>query len=288
MRLLLQLLRLLSYLPWRWQLGVGGLLGDLMWIVLPRRRHIVAVNLQLALPELTPTERAALLRESFRNAGRALIESAISWWWPDERLQPLLHWHGLTHLQQAQQSGRPIILLTGHFTSYEIGSRALSSRLPFHFLYKEQRNNPYLEQMTLRYRHRHYLGAIKHHDMRTMVKVLKRGEHCWYAPDQDFGHRHSVFADFMGVPTATVTALSRLARLSGAVVLPYVPLRSATGYDIYIDAPLDNFPTADEVVNAAQINHFLSRYVSRQPAHYLWLHRRFRSRPNGADSPYES
>lgn len=285
--LLLLLLRLLVLLPWRGQMALGAGVGAVMAVTMRRRRQVVAINLRLAFPDWSEAARQRLLRHHFYNSGRAILESAMSWWLSNRRLDGLIEWHGLDHLHAALAEGRGIILLSGHFTPFELAGRALTRQLPFYFLYKEQRKNPLLQRLTEQWRSRYYQGAIGHHDLRAMVKVLRQRHHCWYAPDQDFGLKQSCFAPFMGVETATLTTPSRLAELGRAVVLPYFPLRTATGYQIHILPPLQPFPSGDVVADATQINALIESFVRRDPAQYLWLHRRFRTRPEGAPSPYD-
>ncbi len=282
------LLRLLTLLPYRTQMAIGAGIGRVMRRIMASRRHVVEVNLQLAFPDLTPASRMALLREHFDNAGRAVLESALSWWGSDERLAHLAHIHGLEHLKAAAAEGKGVILLSAHFTCFEMGARLLARHHPFQFLYKPQRKNPLFEAYTTRLRLRHYLRAVAHRDLRGMARGLKDQLTCWYLPDQDFGRKNSVFAPFMGVPTATVTATSRLVSMTGARVVPYFPLRreDGSGYDIHILEPLESFPSGDDLADATRINALVETFVRRAPAQYLWLHKRFKTRPEGEADVY--
>ena len=285
----LGLLRLLALLPHRSRMGFGGALGGLMYYLLQGRRRVATVNVNLAFPALAEPRRAALVREHFCNAGRAILESAASWWGSDRSLLPLAHLYGGEHLEQAIAAGKGVVLLSAHFTCFELGGRLLAMRYPFCVLYKPQRKNPLFESLTTSLRLGHYRDALHHRDMRGMVRALRRGEACWYLPDQDIGRRHSVFAPFMGVATSTVTATARLARMSGARVVPYFPLRrdDGRGYDIHILPALEGFPSGDDVADASRINALVEEYVRRAPAQYLWLHKRFKTRPEGELNPYE-
>jgi KDO2-lipid IV(A) lauroyltransferase len=283
----LGLLRLFTLLPHRRLMVLGGLLGDLIYWLMESRRHVVTTNIDLCFPQLSDGERATMVREHFRNAGRAIFESTLSWWAPDARLRPLAHIHGLQHLEEAAADGKGVILLSAHFTCFELGARLLAMHHPFQFLYKPQRNNPLFEAYTTRLRLRHYLSAVSHRDLRGMAKGLKRKLTCWYLPDQDFGDKNSVFVPFMGIPTATVTATSRLAALTGARVVPYFPIRrEQDGYDIYILPAFDHFPSGDDADDAARYNALLEEYVRQAPAQYLWLHKRFKTRPRGEPRVY--
>lgn len=284
----LGLLRLITLLPYPLLMQIGAGIGWLMRQLMGCRRQIVATNLALAFPERTEAERQQLLNEQFRNGGRAIIESALSWWGSEERLQRLTHIEGLQHLQQAAAQGKGVILLSGHFTCFELGGRLLARHHPFQFIYKAQRKNPLFEHYTTSVRLRHYLRAVTHHDTRGMLRGLKQRLSCWYLPDQDFGPHHSLFVPFMGVETATITATSRMARMTGAIVVPYYPLRrdDGTGYDIHILPPLEGFPSHSEAEDCRRLNQILEQFVVRAPAQYLWLHRRFRTRPPGEAGIY--
>ncbi|MCW8983610.1 MAG: LpxL/LpxP family Kdo(2)-lipid IV(A) lauroyl/palmitoleoyl acyltransferase [Gammaproteobacteria bacterium] len=285
----LGLLRLVVLLPYPIMMWLGGLLGQLMYGLMRCRRSVAATNIDMAFPQLSEPERKALIVEHFRNSGRTIIESALSWWGKKERLNKLAHIHNLEYLTEAAAKGKGVVLLSAHFTSFEIAARLLTDRHPLQFLYKEQKGNPLFESYTT-YRRLHYFArAITHHDLRGMIRGLKEKLTCWYLPDQDFGTNQSLFAPFMGVSTSTITTTSRIARMSGAVVVPYFPLRrhDGSGYDIHILPPLENFPSGDELADASLINQLIETYVKQEPAQYLWMHRRFRTRPDNAPSPYE-
>jgi KDO2-lipid IV(A) lauroyltransferase len=259
-----------------------------MYRMMRCRRSIARTNITMAFPELSERAQKRLLIEHFDNAGRTIVESALSWWGSRERLEKLGHIHNLDYLTEAAARGKGVVLLSAHMTSFEIAIRLLSDQHPLQVLYKEQKGNPLFERYTTYRRLHYYIRAITHHDLRGMIRGLKEGLTCWYLPDQDFGTNQSVFAPFMGVPTSTITTTARLARMSGAVVVPYFPLRrhDGSGYDIHILPPLENFPSGNEVLDATTVNQLIESYVRQEPAQYLWMHRRFRTRPDNAPSPY--
>lgn len=284
----LGLLYLLQRLPYPLMMGLGRGIGALLYELVPSRRRIVDVNLRLCFPDWDEKKRKQVAREHFKNVGCALMESALSWWGSNQRLQGLGHIHGLEHLEAASSEGKGVILLSAHFTCFELGARLLTMQHPFQFLYKRQRKNPLFETVTTRLRLRHFLRAVPHRDLRAMARGLKQGITSWYLPDQDFGRKNSVFADFLGVPTSTVTATSRLVSMTGARVVPYFPLRrdDGAGYDIHILPVLEDFPTADDVADARRINALIEPYIEQAPAQYLWLHKRFKTRPEGEADVY--
>lgn len=253
--------------------GIGTVLSrlPLPFVAVARR------NLELCLPHLAPTERQRILREHFRSVGIGLFETALSWWSPDERIRRLTRLEGLEHLEAAQALGRGVILLSAHFTTLEVGARAVCSRVRANIMYRPT-SNPVLERFLMRNRGRHAKRAIKRDDVRTLVMALKANEPVWYAPDQAYRKKGAQMVPFFGVPAATNTATSRLARMTGAAVLPYFPERlpGSAGYRMVIYPALDNFPSDDPIADAKRFNELIEAHVRKVPGQYLWLHRRFK------------
>ncbi|MCG6968237.1 MAG: LpxL/LpxP family Kdo(2)-lipid IV(A) lauroyl/palmitoleoyl acyltransferase [Gammaproteobacteria bacterium] len=282
------IVKTIPLLPYRVMLRLGRAMGNLMYRLMPRRRRIGAVNLKLCFPELSQAERKELLKRNFQSVATAGLETALAWWAPDKKLRPLAHYHGIQHFKDAIASGKSVILLTAHFTCLEIGARMLLMEQQYAGMYKRHRNE-LLEAVISRSRSRHCKIAIQQDDIRGFLRLLKNKVPVWYAPDQDLGLNRSVFAPFMGIPTATITAASRFAKMTDAVVVPYFPTRrdDGNGYDIEILPPLKNFPTGDDVTDATTINRLIEEHARKTPAQYLWLHRRFKTRPPGEPSVYE-
>ncbi len=287
--LLLGLFRLLVMLPYSWQLRLGAGLGDLSHYLLPRRRRIVETNVALAFPHLSARQQQRRAREILRSSGIAVFETLLGWWGKPHRLQALARIEGLEHLDDARSLGNGILLLGGHFGCMMLCGRMLALQVPFRILVKRSKN-PLFEALMQHYRERHYEGVIDSRDLRAVVRALKENRICWYAPDQDFGRRHSVFAPFMGIPTATLTITSRLARLTAASVLPvsYRRLSDGRGYLITIHPPLRKFPSGDELRDASRTNHLLEQQIEAAPEQYLWVHRRFKTRPPGEPRFYNN
>lgn len=282
------LLRCIARLPFRWALAVGALLGRLSYYLMPYRRRIAEANLALCLPELTVAERAALVRENLRYTGRGLVEAGIAWWGKPSLIQRLSHFEGLEHLQQALGEGRGVILLGAHFTPLELTGRIMLTRIPFQVLYRENRN-PVIERFMRENRQRLYEQALPRRDLRAVVRALRKRRVVWYPPDQDYGRPHSVFAPFFGIPAATITVTSRLARLTGAAVIPaYGTARESDGYTIRLYPPLQDFPSGDDEQDASRLNALLEAEIRRHPEQYYWVHRRFKTRPDGVPGPYPS
>ncbi|MGA6096765.1 lipid A biosynthesis lauroyl acyltransferase [Stutzerimonas marianensis] len=285
----LGLLWLLVQLPYRVQLVLGRMVGAIMYRGARSRRHIARRNLQLCFPELSDVRREALLKENFASTGIALFEMAMSWWWPRARLQRLAHIEGLEHLQRAQADGQGVILMALHFTTLEIGAALLGQRHTIDGMYREHKNALF-DFIQRRGRERHNLdaSAIEREDVRAMLKALRAGRAIWYAPDQDYGRKQSLFVPWFGINAATVTATTKFARLGRAQVVPYTQVRLAdgSGYRMVIHAPLADFPGESEEADCRRINEWIEDAVRQHPEQYLWAHRRFKTRPEGEPNLY--
>lgn len=210
----------------------------------------------------------------------------MAWWWPRERLERLLvDVQGEEHLP-APGDTKGTIFLTAHFSSLELSGRYLSHRSPTHAMYRPN-ENPVIQAMFERHRTRHTLGIISRNDVRRMIRALRDGEGVWFAPDQNFGEKGSIFVDFMGVPAASNPATSRFAKMSGARVIPFVLLRVPGGYRLIIEPPLKAFPGGDLREDTQRISCIFANWVGIAPEQYNWIHRRFKDRPDGGRSPYK-
>ncbi|NLD13786.1 MAG: lipid A biosynthesis lauroyl acyltransferase [Gammaproteobacteria bacterium] len=285
----LALLWLLVQLPYPVLLWLGRLLGALMYRFAGSRRHIARRNLELCFPEKTATEREYLLRENFASTGIAFFEMAMSWWWPHQRLQRLVQVQGLEHLQQAQQDGQGVILMAIHFTTLEIGAALLGQMHTIDGMYRAHKN-PLFDYVQRKGRERHNADAIaiEREDVRTMLRHLRQGRAIWYAPDQDYGAKQSLFVPLFGVPAATVTATSTFARLGKARVIPMRQSRlpGGKGYMLQVEAPWQAFPGAGEEEDCLRINQWVEQAILQHPEQYLWSHRRFKTRPEGESKVY--
>ena len=277
----------IAHLPYRWQLGIGSLLGKLMLALQPRRRHIATVNLALCFPQLSNQARDTLLHQHFASLGISLMETAMSWWMPDARLRPLAHIEGLEHLERAQLQGHGVILLSAHFTTLEIGTHLLAIHTRFHAMYRTHKNHLF-EAVMKRARETRCEKAIASDDVRGMLQSLEQNIPVWYASDQNYGHKHSVFATFFGVAAATNPAPIRLAKISGAPIVPFFVQRlpDARGYQLTVLPALDNIPSSNVADDMRHIHHLIEEQVRKVPEQYLWVHRRFKDRPAGETDVY--
>lgn len=285
----LGLLWLLVQLPYPVLLWLGRLLGALMFRFAGSRRHIARRNLELCFPELSATECGYLLRQNFASTGIAFFEMAMSWWWPQQRLQRLVRIEGLEHLQQAQLQGEGVILMAIHFTTLEIGAALLGQQHTIDGMYRAHKN-PVFDYVQRKGRERHNTDAIaiERDDVRTMIRQLRKGRAIWYAPDQDYGAKQSIFVPLFGVPAATVTATSTFARLGRAVVIPMRQARlpGGKGYLLQIEPAWQEFPGSSEEQDCLRINQWVEQAIGEHPEQYLWSHRRFKTRPQGEAKVY--
>lgn len=286
-RLGLSFARLLTRLPLPAQLWIGRRLGSMAYFLLPARRRVARINLNLCFPELSQARRKRLLHESFQAVGMGLMETFLCWWGSSDRLRLLVQVEGFEHLEAARDAGRGVILLSAHFTALELGGRLLTLYTPLTAMYRPNAS-PLIDEIMHRGRVRYlHGGGIAKDDVRGMLRALRRGNIVWYAPDQGVQRSHGKPVVFFGHPALTNTATSRFARMTGAPVVPFFTLRrnDHRGYQLIIQPPLQNFPGEDEVRDATRINQVLEDIIRQAPEQYFWLHRRFKRLPGG--SPYE-
>ncbi|MCW8846841.1 MAG: LpxL/LpxP family Kdo(2)-lipid IV(A) lauroyl/palmitoleoyl acyltransferase [Gammaproteobacteria bacterium] len=284
----LALMGLVSLLPSAMAMRVGRGLGWIMYRVLPKRRQVAERNIELAYPELESGQRQQLVKDIFASLGKSVIETTWCWWASDRRVRSLQRIEGLEHLEQAKARGKGVILLSGHFTMLELtGRMALKGRSDAFGMYRRHRN-PLFQELMLRGRER--TGhLIDKQEVRGMIRVLKKGDIVWYAPDQAFRGKMSTMADFFGVPCPTNTATSRLAKITGAAVVPFLSQRlpDNNGYLVKLFPPLDNFPTDDVQADTQRVNDLIESWVRQAPDQYLWVHRRFKPEREGMESLYK-
>jgi KDO2-lipid IV(A) lauroyltransferase len=283
------LLWAVTRMPFAWQLAIGRLIGYCIYVFGTERRQVTCTNLRLCFPELSAGEYRRLTSRHLVSLGIAIIEIALSWWGTDRKLRRLVTISGLENLDAALQHGKGVLLLSAHFTTLEIGGRLLSLHTPFHVLYRRHKN-PVIEFLIQKFRTRLYENAIERGDLRAMVRSLRDNRPVWYAPDQDFGSDNSIFVPFFGVPAATLTATSRLARVSGARVVPFFQARlpGSRGYRLTLLPALDGFPGTSIEADTRRIVKLIEDRVRENPEQYVWAHRRFKTRPPGEKPVYKS
>lgn len=281
------LFRVTIYLPYRWQMHLGKCLGLGLRRLDKRGRHVSLVNLSMCFPELTTAEQDTIQRKSYLGLGQSLFETFMAWFAPSRKLYKLRHMYGLENLHKAQQSKQGIILLSAHFTCLEIAGRLFAENYPVTVVYRNSKSF-LIDKFAKYYRQKIYHKIIVREDLRSILKALRQNEMVWYTADIDAGERNSVFAPFFGITTATITATARLAKHTGAKVVPTFFYRrlDGTGYDGYFEAALENFPSQDPVKDATMINQVIETAIRRSPEQYLWQYKRFKTRPADVHSVY--
>ncbi|HEX7916722.1 LpxL/LpxP family Kdo(2)-lipid IV(A) lauroyl/palmitoleoyl acyltransferase [Rudaea sp.] len=281
-------MKLVARLPYRVLHLLGRTLGLLTRQLPGARRRIAQRNLEICFPELSAGERERLLRATLADLGLMLVEFAFAWMGSDRALARVpCAIEGLEHLEACRAQGRGVLLVGAHFSHLELCARLVSQRIRIAGMYRVM-DNPVFEHEVLRAR-LHYAEAMYTKDeLLATVKYLRRGGTLWYAPDQDMRGKDSVFVPFFGVDAATITATHHLARLSGAAVIPFFHRRlpDGRGYALRLEAPLENFPTTDAAADTARVNAQIERMVREAPEQYLWVHKRFKSRPPGEPPLY--
>ncbi|MEX0387003.1 LpxL/LpxP family acyltransferase [Spiribacter onubensis] len=287
--LMLGLLWLIGRLPPKAAFAIGEWAGLLLRLS-RRRRRIALRNLELCFPELGQAQREHLVRENLRYMGRAIAETALAWFGGKSVDEIPCEVRGFHHLQAAQEDGSPVILLSGHFLCVELAARLIGPKLHMAVIYKPLRKKPIMDRAMLRSRSRTLAGAIPRNDLRSIIRTLRGGTPIWYAGDQDYGVRNSVFVPFMGVPAATITGLTRLSKLGKARVVPlsFNVDASGDGYEVTLGKALEGFPTGSDILDAQWMNAVLERGIRAHPEQYLWVHRRFKHPPPGERPAYRN
>ena len=274
-------------LPLRLQLAVGRGLGRLFKLLSSYRRTIVRTNIGLCFPELDTQQQQQLVDRCYDSIGMSLVETTFAYWADDRDIDAFGSLDGLEHIEAARKQGKGVLLLSGHFCSLDFAGRILLKHHPVCFTYQEFRNR-LIDAAARKGRAAMAEIIIHRHDTRGFIKTLKAGHVVLYAPDQDQARTNSVFAPFFGIPANTLTATTKLVKLTGAVVLPFhiQRLADSRGYALTIGPPLENFPGASEVEDATRFNAIIEAQVREHPEQYLWLHRRFKTRPEGEPDIY--
>ena len=286
----ISLLFISSFLPYCVLLFIGKQTGKLSYFIVKSRREIAKRNIELCFPTLSPKEVEKKVRLNFENSGIALFEMAMAWFWPRWRINNLLKVSGIEHIEQAKANGQGVIFLGAHFLTLEIGARALGTINPCSAVYRKHKN-PVLDYWFYWGRMREHNAMLDRKDLKSMLRTLKNGEAIWYAPDHDYGrHKSSVFAPFFEIENAnTVAGASTLARVKNSCVIPVFAKRlpGSTGYELIFYPQLENFPSKDIHVDTQRTNQQIEKMILECEDQYMWMHRRFKTRPEGESSFYK-
>ena len=288
-RLLLIVLWLLHWLPLALLAPLGRGLGRVLHALAGSRRGIARRNIELCFPEMAQTQREALVREHFQWLGRSIVERGLLWWAPTDRLKRLIHVEGDVML--AEHSERPVMWLVPHFMGLDVAGAAtqLFQKQQVASIYQEQ-SDEIMDEAIRRGRLRFQQGEVfpRSDSAKPLIRAIRKGWAFFNLPDMDFGRKDAAFVPFFGVPAATLLAPSRMARALDMVVQPVVAemLPGGQGYRVRFLEPWTHFPSDDALADTAAMNRWIESEIRRNPAQYLWVHKRFKTRPAGEPSLY--
>ncbi|VFP86338.1 kdo(2)-lipid IV(A) palmitoleoyltransferase [Candidatus Erwinia haradaeae] len=284
----ISILFLLVRLPYPLLYRLGTWMGRLSMRFMQRRMYIVRRNLELCFPDMARDELEDLISSNFESLGMGLLETGMAWFWSDRRIKHWFNVKGLNHLRAAQETGRGILMIGVHFLSLEMGGRTMGLCHPMTAIYRPH-NNKVIEWVQTRGRMRSNKAMIDRRNLRGIVHALKEGDTVWFAPDQDYGPNGSVFVQWFSVPeVATTSGTWVLTRLAKPILMPVVLIRknNCSGYELIINEELQDYPIDNKMQAARYINQIIEREIMRAPNQYMWLHRRFKTRPDGLRSIY--
>lgn len=282
------LLYLLVLLPYPIIYWLGTRLGRFSKVFLKKRVQIAERNLALCFPQMPKSERDALVNKNFESVGMGLFETGMAWFWPDWRIKRWFKISGRENIQAIQKTGKGIIVVGIHFLTLELGARIFGMLNPGIGVYRPN-DNPVMDWLQTWGRLRSNKFMLDRKDLKGMIRHLKAGEILWYAPDHDYGPRKSVFAPLFAVEkAATTTGTYILAKVSNPALIPFTPKRlpEAKGYELIISPAVIDLPLDSEENTATAMNKIIEQEILRAPDQYMWLHRRFKTRPEGEPSLY--
>lgn len=274
----------ISWLPYRIQKVIGKGLGRLLKVVAKKRYQVAKRNLELCFPDKTHQEREQMLKANLDNAGLAILEASMGWWWPTWRVSRKVEFEGYEHIEAIKAKGKGVLAYGIHNMNLEFASRILGIKAPSVVFYRKH-NNPLMEYMQYHGRNRANKYMINKRNVRGLIHALNDGELCIYLPDQDYGRSRSEFTPFFAVKdVATTTGSLIFAKQANCETIFLVSVRTDTGYKMIALPGLENFPSGDDNYDVKRMNQMIEKMVMIAPEQYLWMHKRFKTRPN-ADDP---
>ena len=287
-RLALGLLWLLHWLPVRLQAAIGSAFGALLHALAAERRRIATRNIELCLPELDAAARARLVREHFSWLGRSIVERGLLWYAPRERIQRLIEVEGDVHL--AERTDAPVMWLVPHFMALEVAAAVQLFQTRRGATIYQAQSNPVFDAAVRKGRQRFGGSELftRQDSAKPLIRAIRhQGLGFFNLPDMDFGIKDAAFVPFFGVPAATLLAPSRMARMLGMTVQPVLAeMLPHGGWRVRFLPPLPSWPTDDALADTLHMNRWIEAEVRRCPAQYLWVHKRFKTRPVGAEALY--
>lgn len=284
------LLRLSTYLPLSIINNVvGPALGIMIYRLAPSRRRAARINIKQAFPDYNEEEISALNKKAFKSLGISVFEMGMAWFEQSSILKQRCQIEGKEHIDNAMARNKGVILLTGHFTTLEIGGRLIGFYADKYNGVFKKAHNPLFNAIMVHYRSNFGDELFDNKNVRGIIRGLKKGHATWFAPDQDFSRQDIVFTPFLGGIASTLTATAKLAKITGATLVPFYPVRleNGKGFKLIVLPALENFPSGDLEADSARVNRIIEKMVYDNPEQYLWSHKRFKRQPDGQPSLYQ-
>ena len=283
--ILILLMRIGVFIPFQFQVILGKAIGKLIYPFMKKLRETAYSNISNCFPEKKQPQVTLLVKQHFDAIGISLFETANAYYGSDRKIKKLLSINNKHFFSDALKDEGGIILLCSHFMPLMLGSRALLLENTIANIYRPQ-NNKLFDKVMVKGYTKNGAVMIKSKDTRSILKAIKNSLPIWYAPDQDLGINNSVFAPLFGIETATASATARLAKNNNTRVIPYSFIRTKHGYEMSFDKPIKNYPSNDPIKDATTTNRILENQIIKAPEQYLWIHRRFKTRPDGQENFY--
>jgi len=283
--ILILLMRVGVFIPFRLQVFFGKIIGKLIYPFMTELKKTAYSNISNCFPDKKQSQVTLLVKQHFEAIGISLFETANAYYANDKKIEKMLIIKNEQYFTDALNKEGGIILLCSHFMPLMLGSRALLIKHTIANIYRPQ-NNKLFDQIMVRGYVKNGAVMIKSTDTRSIMKAIRNSLPIWYAPDQDLGKNNSIFAPLFGIQTATASATSRLAKNNNTRVIPYSFIRVKDGYEMTFDKPLKNYPSGDATKDASKTNQILEKQILKNPEQYLWIHRRFKTRPEGEENFY--
>jgi len=283
--ILILLMRVGVFIPFKLQVFFGKIIGKLIYPFMTKLRKTAYSNISNCFPDKKQPQVSLLVKQHFEAIGISLFETANAYYASDKKIKKMLTIKNEKYFTEARKKEGGIILLCSHFMPLMLGSRALLIKYTIANIYRPQ-NNQLFDQVMVKGYVKNGAVMIKNTDTRSILKAINNGLPIWYAPDQDLGRNNSIFAPLFGIQTATASATSRLAKNNNTRVIPYSFIRTNHGYEMSFDKPLKNYPSENAINDASKTNQILEKQILKNPEQYLWIHRRFKTRPEGEKNFY--
>ncbi|MEC7596305.1 MAG: lipid A biosynthesis acyltransferase [Pseudomonadota bacterium] len=284
--ILILLMRAGVFIPFKAQVLIGKVIGRLLYPFMHKLRSTAYSNISHCFPDKKQTQVNLLVKRHFEAIGVSFFETANAYYGTNHKISKLLTITNEQLFKDALKQEGGIILLCSHFMPLMLGSRALLLNHTIANIYRPQ-NNKLFDRIMVKGYKKNGAVMIKSTDTRSIIKAINNSLPIWYAPDQDLGKNNSVFAPFFGIQTATASATSRLAKNNNTRVIPYSFVRTQNGYSMSFEKPISNYPSNDPIQDATVVNKILEKQIKKSPEQYLWVHRRFKTRPNDEKNFYK-